>query len=189
MRSDLVLVSLQEQFKDAKPKLLSQMIEGFFCAKDPDVEWFIKNNALNYERKGLSRTYLYVIHQEDDPIIVAYFTLAITATSFEGISRSRKAKVLGFKPGRDAKDHFGGILVGQLARADGFDSSDISGQEMIEDAEELIEKGRYYLGGKIVYLDCKDPLIKFYEKNGYISVIQTPYSDGYYKMFKSLQEI
>ncbi|MDR1042347.1 MAG: hypothetical protein LBL54_00400, partial [Clostridiales Family XIII bacterium] len=86
--------------------------------------------------------------------------------------------MLGFKPGRDTKDHFGGILVGQLARADGFDASDVNGQEMIEDAEVLIEKGRYYLGGKVIYLDCKEPLIKFYEKNGYASVIQTPYPDG-----------
>ena len=52
-----------------------------------------------------------------------------------------------------------------------------------------IEKGRYYLGGKIVYLDCKEKLIEFYEQNGYATVIQTPYPDGYFKMFKTLPEM
>ena len=189
MRSDFVLTPLQERIKDDKPELLEKMIEEFSCEKDPDVEWFVKNNALNYERKGLSRTYFYLTNLEGKPVIAAYFTLAITATSFEGISKSRKAKVLGFKPGRDTKDHFGGILIGQLARSDGFTSSEISGQEMIEDAEILIEMGRYYLGGKIVYLDCKEPLIEFYEKNGYATVVQAPYPDGYYKMFKTLPEM
>jgi len=189
MQSDFVLVPLQEQFKDTRTELLDRMIEGFSCAKEHDVEWFIKNNALNYERKGLSRTYLYIADATGTPTIAAYFTLAITATSFEGISKSRKEKVLGFKPGRDTKDHFGGILIGQLARADKFTSLDIGGQEMIEDAETLIEKGRYFLGGKIIYLDCKEPLIEFYKRNGYMPVVQTPYSDGYYKMFKTLPEM
>ena len=60
---------------------------------------------------------------------------------------------------------------------------------MIEDAEKLIEKGRYFLGGKIVYLDCKEPLIKLYQNNGYKLVIQDPYHSGYYKMFKTLPEL
>lgn len=189
MRSDLKLFPLQEQIKETEPEILDRLIEGFSCSADTDVELFLKNNAINYERKGLSRTYLYIYDDGEMSYIAAYFTLAITATSFEKISKSRKASVLGFKPGRDTKDHFGGLLVGQLGRADGFESPDINGQEMIEDAEKIIEKGRYYLGGKIVYLDCKEPLIKFYEDNGYRLVIKDPYPSGYYKMFKTLPEL
>jgi hypothetical protein len=76
----------------------------------------LKNNAIFYERKGLSRTYIYVTNDSEKMRIAAYFSLAITATSFQDISKSRKAKVLGFKPGRDSKDHFGGILIAQLGR-------------------------------------------------------------------------
>jgi len=189
MRSDLRLFPLQEQIKETEPEILDKLIEGFSCSADPDVELFLKNNSINYERKGLSRTYLYICDSDGLSRIVAYFTVAITATSFEKISKSRKASVLGFKPGRDAKDHFSGLLVGQLGRADGFCPTDINGQEMIEDAEKLIEKGRYFLGGKIVYLDCKEQLIKLYQNNGYKLVIQDPYPGGYYKMFKALPEL
>ena len=180
---------LQEQMKLVAPEILNRKIEEFSCLKDLDVEAFLKKTAIYYERKGLSRTYLYIVESNIAKPIAAYFSLAITATSFQGISKSRKEKILGFKPGRDTKDHSGGLLVAQLARADGFDSSDISGHEMIDDAEEIIEKGRYYLGGKIVYLDCKEPLIDFYKENGYKLVIQAPFSSGYYKMFKTLPEL
>ena len=152
MKSDLVLTPLQEQMKLDSPELLDHKIKEFSCVKDTDVELFLTNNSINYERKGLSRTYIYIAKESNKAHIAAYFSIAITSTSFEGISKNRKANVLGFKPGRDTKDHFGGILIGQLARADGFCSTDINGTEMINHAEKIIEQGRYYLGGKIVYL-------------------------------------
>jgi hypothetical protein len=186
MRNNLVLTSLQEQIKRDAPELIEHKIGSFYCEKDPDVESFLKGNSINYERIGLSRTYLYIDDEHKSAPIVAYFSIAIAATSFQGISRSRKSKVLGFKPGRDTKDHFGGILVAQLARADDFSSSDINGQEILDDAENIIEQGRYYLGGKIVYLDCKKDLIRFYQGVGYELVIPEPYPNVYYKMFKIL---
>ncbi|GHU67065.1 hypothetical protein AGMMS49983_17690 [Clostridia bacterium] len=170
-------------------ELLERKIREFSCKKDTDVESFIKEKSMIYERSGLSRTYLYFAYNQNRFDIVAYFSVAITATSFEGISKSRKAKVLGGKPGRETKDHFGGLLVAQLGRNDSFSSLDISGTEMIADAEKIIEKGRYYLGGKIVYLDCRESLIHFYQDNGYSLLKNEVYPSGYYKMFKTLPRI
>ncbi|MDR1795851.1 MAG: hypothetical protein LBR44_00150 [Clostridiales Family XIII bacterium] len=165
------------------------MIEEFSCAKDTDVETFLKEQAIRYERDGLSRTYLYITSENDDPAIAAFFSVAITSTEFPGVTKSRKAKILGGKPGRDTKDHFGGILVAQLGRSDAFAQGDINGHEMIEDAEYVIERGCYYLGGKVVYLDCREPLIGFYEQNGYALVKPELYPSGYFKMFKSLHKL
>jgi hypothetical protein len=181
--------SLRSQVKEGEQELLDRKIGEFFCAKDRDVEIFLKKSALRYEREGYGRTYLYTAFHNGHVLIVAYFTIAITATSFLEVTKSRKRKVLHSKPGRDSQDHFGGILVGQLARADGFTSEDINGQEMLEDAEKIIELGREYLGGKLVYLDCKEKLIPFYEKNGYKPVRKEPYPSGYFKMYKILPEI
>jgi hypothetical protein len=175
--------------KKTAPELLDQMIEEFSCERDIDVESFLKGQAIRYERDGLSRTYLYVTRDDERPSIAAFFSVAITSTEFPGVTKSRKAKILGGKPGRDTKDHFGGILVAQLGRSDAFASEDINGHEMIEDAEDVIERGRYYLGGKVVYLDCREPLIGFYEQNGYALVKPEPYPSGYFKMFKSLHKL
>jgi hypothetical protein len=169
-------------------ELIDRAINEFSCARDTDVELFLRNHAIRYERDGLSRTYLYVT-EDNEPCIVAFFSVAITSTEFPGVTKNRKAKILGGKPGRDTKDHFGGILIGQLGRSDDFGTDDINGQELILAAEKIIEQGRYYLGGKIVYLDCREPLIEFYGKNGYALVKSEPYPNGYHKMFKSLPKL
>jgi len=189
LRSDIRLISLQEQIKTGDIELLDRKIREFSCSRDLDVESFLKVQATRYERDGLSRTYLYVTGDNEPARIAAFFSVAITSTEFPDVTKSRKAKILGGKPGRDTKDHFGGILVGQLGRSDAFGTDDINGHEMIEDAEDVIDHGRYYLGGKIVYLDCREPLIKFYEQNGYSLVKSEPYPNSYFKMFKSLPKL
>jgi hypothetical protein len=75
--------------------------------------------------------------------------------------------VLGGTPGRDGQEHFGGLLVAQLARDDRFSSAAIDGAELLEDCETIIEQGRTYLGGRMLYVDCKEGLVAFYERNGY----------------------
>ncbi|MDR1815465.1 MAG: hypothetical protein LBR00_02130 [Clostridiales Family XIII bacterium] len=107
MRSDFTLVSLQEAMKDGNERLLDNKIEEFSCSRDADVAAFLKEKAIHYERSGLSRTYLYFANDDETYRIAAFFSVAITSTDFEGISKSMKAKVLGGKPGRDTKDHFG----------------------------------------------------------------------------------
>jgi hypothetical protein len=189
MRNDFEFVSLQSQAEKDTPELLGRKIEEFCCTKDSDVEIFLKKDALRYEREGYGRTYLYMGFENSRTLIAAYFTLAITVTNFREVTKSRKRRVLHSKPGRDSQDYFGGLLVGQIARCDGFTSVDISGQEMLADAEKIIELGRRYLGGKILYLDCKEKLIPVYENNGYELVRSESYASGYYKMFKILPPI
>jgi hypothetical protein len=189
MKNSLILYPLRKRIHDAPIELLDQMIGEFSCTRDRDVEIFLKNTAVKYEREGYGRTYLYVDQKHVSPKIAGFFTVAITATSFLDVSKSKKRKVLHSKPGRDSQDHFGGILIGQVARADGFCSADINGEEMLKDAEFIIEMGREHIGGKIVYLDCKEPLIPLYQSNGYDLLMQEPFQRGYFKMFKILPEI
>jgi hypothetical protein len=187
MRNDINLSALRLNVNE-EPELLDREIGEFSCTRDTDVERFLKNDAIRYEREGYGRTYLYTT-LENEPQIVAFFTVAITSTDFRDISKSRKRKVLHSKPGRDSQDFFGGILIGQLGRSDDFGSADINGQEMINGAEIIIEMGREHIGGKIVYLDCKAPLISVYQENGYNLMKEEPFVSGYYKMFKILPPI
>jgi hypothetical protein len=172
-------------------ELLVQRIEEFRCVRDQQLESFLHDQAIRYERKGFGRTYLvFDVSSGKDhvPPIAAFFTLAITATDYSGISRSRKEKVLGSKPGRDTYRAFGGILIGQLARDDRYDSSFINGTELLMECEKYIEMGRRYIGGRIVYLDCKDALIETYQKSQYELLSGEPTEDGYYKMYKVLPD-
>jgi hypothetical protein len=187
MRSDIVLVSLREQLCSSNPKLLEVQLREFRCARDTDVESFLKTRAIDYEISALSRTFLYLARNTLD--VVAYFTLALTSVSFSNISGNKREKVLGRTPGRNTQDHFAGLFIGQLARNDAFTGSDISGAEMLTDCEGLIEDGRNYFGGKAAYLDCRGSMIAYYERHGFTLLSQTPSEAGFYKMFKVLPKI
>ena len=183
-----MLSSLQERIKDDNPELLDRMFKEFSCKKDCDVVSFLREKAIPYERSGVSRTYIY-FSDAADFTIAAYFTVAITSTDFEGVTASRKAKVLGGKQGRSTKDHFGGILIAQLARNDCFSSDDINGKEMLFAAEKIIDNGRFYLGGKVIYIDCREPLITFYKENGYSLLSENPQTNNLFKMYKALPKL
>ena len=91
MQNSLKLESLQQRIRLGFSIELEKMIEVFSCSKEPAAEKFLKTSALYYEQEGFSRIYLYIT-DETTPRIAAFFTVAITATSLEGIRTSRIAK-------------------------------------------------------------------------------------------------
>jgi hypothetical protein len=173
-------------------ELLNRRIKGFRCSRDKQLENFIHDQAVFYESKGYGRTYLVFnisdLSQGGVPPIAAFFTLALTATDYSGISKNKKEKVLGSKPGRNTFRSFAGILIGQLARDDCYDSSFIDGEALLRECENYIERGRQYLGGRIVYLDCKEALVRTYQKCNYRLLTDVPTDEGYYKMYKVLPD-
>jgi hypothetical protein len=173
-------------------ELLDQRLTEFHCKRDKQLERFLHGQAISYENKGFGRTYLVFDISTDTlqliPPIAAFFTLAITATDYSEISKSKKAKVLGSKPGRETFKAFGGILIGQLARDDRYGSDFINGETLLRECEAYIERGRRYIGGRIVYLDCKAALVGTYQKSSYKLLIDTPSAEGYYKMYKVLPD-
>jgi hypothetical protein len=172
--------------------LLENRLKGFRCVRDEQLESFAHDLALFYEAKGYGRTYL-VFDTTDEardeiPAIVAFFTLALTATDYSGINKSKKEKVLGSKPGRNTFKAFAGILIGQLARDDRYGSDFINGSELLGECERYINYGRHYLGGRIVYLDCRRELVKTYQKSDYKQLTDVPSDEGYFKMYKVLPD-
>jgi hypothetical protein len=173
-------------------KLLGLRLGEFRCSRDPQLERFIHKQAVPYESKGFGRTYLIFDtssgHESGSEPIAAFFTLAITATDYSEISKSKKAKVLGSKPGRETFKAFGGILIGQLARDDRYGSDFINGETLLRECEAYIERGRRYIGGRIVYLDCRQALVGTYQKNSYKLLSDIPSAEGYLKMYKVLPD-
>ena len=61
--------------------MFEKYLPGFHCAKDRDLEDFLRNKAVDYERRNKSRTFLIMdidkMQDENRAEIIAYFTLAI----------------------------------------------------------------------------------------------------------------
>ena len=170
-----------------------ELISIFTCEKDRDIESFLKEKAILFEKLGKSRTYIIINEDEDEFNILAYFTLAMQVLKIpEDLLSGRKTKVLdGFSAKiRGAKiTEFPTILIGQVGKND-LHRELISGLEVMEYCLEAIFKGQAVLGGRIVMLECKDIpyIINLYEKFGF-QKLERDYDEGeFIQMIKILEE-
>ena len=73
------LKTLISKFKEDDTSLNS-ILSSFSCDKDKDIEFFLRNKAVDFEKVSKSRTYLFCDYQEfsENPIVVlGYFTLSL----------------------------------------------------------------------------------------------------------------
>jgi len=78
IREYLVLGNDEEAGEPALVELLS----GFSCPKNPDVERFLKKSAIEFTKKNQSVTYLVV--SAEDVRLLRYFTLALKPLTVKG---------------------------------------------------------------------------------------------------------
>lgn len=122
-----------DNFED---KVLTELLSSFSCAKDADIESFLHNKAVNFEKLSKSRTYL--IMDEDDltegkehPAIYGYVALALKILSVPDNASNRLRKEL---DGLSAKIHgqqisdFPCYLIGQLSKNSAIENNPISGK-------------------------------------------------------------
>ncbi len=170
-----------------------ELISIFVCEKDKDIESFLKEKAILFEKLGKSRTYIIINEDEDDFNILAYFTLAMQVLKIpEDLLSGRKTKALDGFSGKmrgNKITEFPTILIGQVGKND-LHRELISGLEVMEYCMEAIYKGQAVLGGRIIMLECKDIpyIINLYEKFGFQKLERDYSEDELLQMIKILSE-
>lgn len=171
-----------------------ELISIFVCVKDHDIESFLKEKAILFEKLGKSRTFLIFDEKFEDGLkIVAYYSLALQVLKVpEDLLSGRKTKIFdGFssKIGGEKITEFPAILIGQFGKNDLYSES-ISGYEMMQYCLYTFFEGQARLGGRIVMLECRNIpyLIEFYSQFGFFK-IEKDYEEGeLLQMIKILQE-
>lgn len=141
------------------------LLADFSCPLNKDVETFLKDKAILYEKMGKSRSYIVLGIDGDIMKFIAYFALTSRPIQFdEKLSNKAKKKILGTK--FEANNEISGILIGQLAK--NFSNKNnilITGKELFELAIHKVLKASQYIGGRVVYLECENNpnLRNFYE--------------------------
>lgn len=152
---------------------LKRILSDFSCERNPGVERFFKEQAINFTKKNQSVTYLVFSNGDDAP--VGFFTLAIKPINVYGgnFSNTLKRKLARVSEWNEEKDIYtlSAYLIAQLGKnfANGMDER-ISGTRLVEAALDIIKELQYMIGGIFVYLEAADNenLIAFYEeKNGF----------------------
>ena len=149
---------------------MREVLSLFFCTKNSDVETFLRDKAITFEKASRARTYL-ILDEEaltDGKInIIAYFTVSMKALNLrEGISKNVRKHLDGL--GNKQGSTFVVYLIGQLGKNDTY-SSEIDGKELIARAIATIKEAYKVVGGRYILVECEPVpgLKKLYEDNDF----------------------
>ncbi|MCX4300589.1 MAG: GNAT family acetyltransferase [Lachnospiraceae bacterium] len=169
-----LVTNIRRYLGSDNPKLgedrLIQQISEFSCPKNPDVEHFLKKNAIEFTKKSQSVTYL--VFSLSSMELVGYFTIALKPLTVRGetVSNTVKRKLLRISELDEKSDTYtmSAYLIAQLGKnyTDGRDK-EITGKELVELAWTVVEEIQYLGGGIVAFLEAEneEKLLSFYRNN------------------------
>jgi hypothetical protein len=175
-----MVIPIKEIINDV-PQFILRAIAGFSC-RDADVEQFLKQKALEFERRDKSRTYL--IFSDDQKALLGYFTLSLDALPFSAtVSKNTIKSIDGFSKDVQA---VGIILIGQFGK-DIELAKDVDGSFLLDICIDAVYAVQKRVGGRFVLLECneEEKVVSFYKNNGFIK-LQYDDRDKYLQMVRRL---
>lgn len=153
---------------------LYELLSDFSCPQNPDVEYFLLHNAIEFVKKDQSITYL--VFDTESTSLVGYFSLIIKPISVQISSISKSmAKKLARVSILDTETQSyttAAYLVAQLGKNYSLPKEkQIPGNILLEFALDTISNLKYSIGGIMEFLECEDNefLLNFYTQNHFKS--------------------
>lgn len=168
--SDYLVLSLDEVVKGIGEEGYHELISDFSCQHDVDLESFLKEKSLTYQKADYygSKTYLVGFVGIEKFQLCGYFTLVNKPFVFnENISKSKKRHLTEGETNRNA---ISAILIGQLSK--NYTAGKnllLTGEDLLTCALGKIKLVYQSVGVELIYVECtnNDKLKYFYEKNGF----------------------
>lgn len=167
---------------DSSEEEIKNLLFSFECKSlsygASDVEYFLHNKAISFEKMDMARTYLVLGTYKKSPYLAGYFAIAnkplvIPKKQFKNISNSQKKRLMGFGHKTDIKNYeCKGYLLGQLGKnysEIAKKANMVSGNDLLVLAYEKIKEAHAIVGGRVLHLECEDneKIKSFYAKNGF----------------------
>ena len=173
MSDNVFSVNVRNFFGSADDmKSLQKYIAGFSCPRNPSIERFLKNSAVNLTRQDSSVTYL--VFSRIDEELLGYFSLAVRPLQVPAESVSKSIGRRLERAGRFDRDahvyNAAAYLIAQLGKnyTNGANER-VSGNELLYAAWEALINVQYRVGGSIVFVEAEDipSLLEFYIRNSF----------------------
>lgn len=161
--------------------MVKEVLSTFSCLNNNDVDRFLKEKAILFDRQGWSKTHLVFTSYQSEMVLVGYFTLATKSFVIKKNNSKRRFDKIGStlmkriaKHGRYDKDTnqytISAPLIGQLGKNDRYTDL-ITGDILLKYACDTVKEAQAIIGGRFVYLECEDKarLLDFYSSNGFVS--------------------
>lgn len=201
----LNVISLSDLIKsDSTEEEIESLLFSFECKSlshgASDVEDFIHNKAIHFEKMDMSRTYLVLSSYKNIPYLAGYFSIAnksliIPKKQFRKISNSFQKKLMGFGHKTDMQNYeCRGYLLGQLGKnynEIACKAKQISGNELLSLSYEKVKEAYATAGGRILHLECEDneKIKNFYSSNGFRQLDDYVSSNNFCLFVKQISDL
>ena len=186
------VIHLGDMIEELGENECKQHLAKFLCPLDDDIEYFLREKAILFQKMGVSRTYLVYTSYKDNPVLVGYFALASKGLSVRrNVSGTLRKKITGSKSKEISE--IAVFLIGQISKnyADDLDKLRlISGSDLLRLAFQKIKAAQHITGGRVVLIECHNhnKLKEFYEKHGFVYLDQDG-DDGLLRYIREINHI
>jgi hypothetical protein len=146
---------------------MKELLATFYCDKNQDLEDFLlnENKAISFEKRQITKTYLFV--DIDTNKIIAYYTLSLNIFSTFNLSKSLVKKLDGIDKNRD---YIASYLIAQLGKSSKCNKK--IGKYILMDAIDTIKQAINIIGGRFLIIDAinSQRVIDFYVDNGFVAI-------------------
>lgn len=169
------IINLRDIYNTLGEDKTKDILKDFVCELNHDVEYFLKEKAIEFSKQDISRTYIVMSQYKGENVIVGYFAITNKVTNIKrvALSQTKRKRLLKFAIyDKDSKCYSIALpLIGQLGKNyyNNYNNL-ISGDVLLKLACDKIKETQDLIGGRFVFLECEDkPKLKeFYENNGFV---------------------
>lgn len=161
---------------------VKEILSGYSCPKNAEIENFIKKNAIDFAKKKMSITHIVM---DEDGRLIAIITLAHKALNLEeaSLSSTAKKRLSRYAHLDPATKCYmvSAFLIAQFGKNySDADAAPVDGNSLMDTAMDILSSVQRDVGGGVVYLECEDKpqLLSFYQnENNNFRVYGERYSD------------
>ena len=159
--------SLNELLKIYNESEIYNYLNSFVCTKNQEIELFLKNNFLDFNKKHQAMTYLLF---DNNKKVVAYFALSVKPISIkcERLSNNELKKLLRITE-VDIDDNSlnpSAYLIAQIGK---MDNSNIDIDKIFRFVNYYINEAQDICGGVVEFLESEnnEKLVSLYQRRGF----------------------
>ncbi len=169
------IINLRDIYNTLGENKTKDILKNYTCELNRDVEYFLKEKAIEFSKQDISRTYIVISQYKGENVIVGYFAITNKVTNIKRIalSKTKRKRLLKFAIyDKDSRCYSIALpLIGQLGKNyyNNYNNL-ISGEILLKLACDKVRETQDLIGGRFVFLECEDKskLKDFYENNGFV---------------------
>ena len=86
------VINLKDIYNSIGEERKKEILKDYKCSLNEDVEYFLKEKAIEFLKQDISRTYIVMSQHKEDDVIVGYFAITNKVTNIKKVKLSKTKK-------------------------------------------------------------------------------------------------